>query len=177
MHRLFLSSICAAIACLPPIAMIPDAQAAEPPVFAQVKPTRSTSERIARQFIRRIEAKNVQALSNILAENVVLEQPYQLPGRPNRFEGNLAVQGFLQGINQTFSTIRFENLRTIVSADGQTVTLEAQGDFVIAANGLPYQNVYIIVLQIEDGKITVIREYFNPLINAQVFNIDLTQGQ
>jgi uncharacterized protein len=177
MHRLFLSSICAAIACLPPIAMIPDAQAAEPPVFAQVKPTRSTSERIARRFIRQIEAKNLQALSNLLSENVVLEQPFQLPERPNRFEGKQSLQVFFEGINQTFSTIRFENLRTIVSADGRTVTIEGQGNFVIAANGLPYQNVYITVLQIEDGKITGIREYFNPLIIAQAFNIDLTQGR
>jgi len=177
MNRLLLSCICAAIACFSTAAMLPDLQAAEPPLSAQRQPTRSTSERIARQFIRQIEAENVQELSNLLSENVVLEQPFQLPGRPNRFEGKLGVQWFFQGINQTFSTIRFENLRTIVSADGQTVTLEGQGNFVIAENGLPYQNVYITVLQIEGGKITAVREYFNPLIIAQAFNIDLTRGR
>lgn len=176
MNRPLLSGICAAIAFLSTATLIPAPQAAEPPLFVQRMPT-STSERMAREFIQRIEAKNLQALSNLLSENVVLEQPYQLPGMPNRFEDKWAVQGVFQQINQTFSTIRFENLRLIASADGRTVTLEGQGNFVIAANGLPYRNIYITVLQIEGRKITAIREYFNPLIIAQAFNIDLTQRQ
>jgi uncharacterized protein len=177
MNRLLLSSICAAIACLSSTANIPHVQAVEPPVVAQTKPTQSTSERIVREFIRQIEAKNIPALSGLLSENVLVEQPYQLPGNPNRLEGKLAFQGYVQAINQRFSTIRFENLRTIVSADGRTVTLEGQGNFVIAANGLPYKNLYITVLQTDGEKITGIREYFNPLIIAQTFNIDLTPKQ
>lgn len=177
MNRLLLNSVCAAIACLSTTTTIPDLQAVEPPVFAQTQPTQSTSDLLVREFIRELEAKNLQAVSNLLSENVVLEQPYQLPGRPNRFEGKRSTQGFFQQLNQTFSTIRFANLRTIVAADGQTVTLEAQGNFVVAANEKPYQNVYIAVFQTDGKKITGIREYFNPLIIAQTFNIDLTPRQ
>lgn len=180
MNRLFLSTVCAAIACLFTTSRIPDLPGVESSIFAQAQPTESTSDPsdlLVREFIRQVEAKDLQAVINLLSENVVFEQPYQLPGRPSRFEGKQSTEGFFQQLNQTFITIRFTNLRTIVAADGQTVTIEAQGDFVVAANEKPYQNLYIAVLQIEDGKIAMIREYFNPLIIAQTFDIDLAPSQ
>ncbi|MBD2465238.1 nuclear transport factor 2 family protein [Oscillatoria sp. FACHB-1407] len=182
MNRSFPGILCTVVGILPAIALtsIPLTSAANAeavPLLAQTMPTSSTSEQTIRTFIQQIEAENLQGLGDLLAENVVLEQPYQLPGAPNRFEGKAAVQGFFQRINQTFSRIQFENLRVIVSADEQTVTVEGQGNFVIAENGASYQNVYIVVFEMRDGKIGTIREYFNPLILAQTFNIDLTGGQ
>jgi uncharacterized protein len=67
MNRLLLSSICAAVACLSPLVMIPDSQAAEPKLSNQTRVNRqSITERLLREFVRNFEAKKVQEVRNQL---------------------------------------------------------------------------------------------------------------
>ena len=48
--------------------------------------------------------------------------------------------------------------------DARFVYLHAVGDMVAVPNGKDYDNVYVLRLQLEDGRITEVLEYTNPII-------------
>ncbi|GJD21304.1 hypothetical protein RIVM261_062600 [Rivularia sp. IAM M-261] len=83
-------------------------------------------------------------------------------------EGKQAVNTFFNRIFSQYSQIRFVNIVFRQSKFDNAVILEGQGDFRIASNQNPYRNQYIGVLEVVDGRITLIREYFNPLIEPDL---------
>ena len=76
-----------------------------------------------------------------------------------------------------FNQIRFEQIRLYETRNPNLVIIEAQGDFVVAENGRPYRNTYVFVFQTSGNRVSLIREYLNPLIVAQTFGIDVTPNQ
>ena len=56
-------------------------------------------------------------------------------------------------------------------ADDGVLILECDGDMVRAKDGVRYQNRYIILFSVTDGKITLWREYFNSVVAARTFGI------
>lgn len=126
-----------------------------------------SSDRIAlvRQFIQAIESKDAQTIDQLLADDVVLEQPYS-PEEPGgvRVEGKQIASLFFERIFREFSQIRFVDLVFRQSQFDNTVIVEARGDFRLATDQSPYRNQYIAVIEVVDGQVTLIREYFNPLL-------------
>lgn len=47
--------------------------------------------------------------------------------------------------------------------DGQTVFVEANGNFIVKGTRKPYKNTYVFVFEVKQREITAIREYNNPL--------------
>jgi uncharacterized protein len=129
---------------------------------------------IAREFIQRLEAKDLNGASQLLAQDVVFELPFQLPGNQSRYEGSSAFLAFLSDIFNTFSQVDFVNIRFYQTIDPNRVIVEAEGNFVVAATGAPYRNTYIIVCETNGRTLTTIREYNNPLVLAETFGIDLS---
>ncbi|MDX2212407.1 MAG: nuclear transport factor 2 family protein [Oculatellaceae cyanobacterium bins.114] len=127
----------------------------------------ASSNRLAlvRQFIQAIESKDARIIDQLLADNVVLEQPYS-PEQPGgvRVEGKQIASLFFDRIFREFSQIRFVDVVFRQSQFDNTVIVEARGDFRLAADQSPYRNQYIAVIEVVDGQITLIREYFNPLL-------------
>jgi uncharacterized protein len=135
----------------------------------------TTQERatVARQFLSAMETENPEAMSTVLAENVVYEQVFQLPGNPSRFPNRMAAMAFFTRLFSTFSTIKFTDVSIRNEADSRWVILEMKGDFTVAANNAPYRNQYVAFAEIENGKIIRIREYFNPVVIANTFNLPI----
>jgi len=123
---------------------------------------------VVRQFLEAIEAKDQETIDRLLSENVVLEQPFsQLQPGGIRVEGKQAANAFFDRIFQQYSQIRFVDVVIRQSQFDNAVILEGQGDFRVASNQSPYRNQYIGVLEVVDGQIVLIREYFNPLIEPE----------
>jgi ketosteroid isomerase-like protein len=168
MHRkILLLSIPAFVFCLSSVSV---SHAVPPSVTVanrQSTPEEISSDRLAlvRQFIQAIESKDAQTIDQLLADNVVLEQPYS-PEQPGgvRVEGKQIASLFFDRIFSEFSQIRFVDLVFRQSQFDNTVIVEARGDFRLATDQSPYRNQYIAVIEVVDGQITLIREYFNPLL-------------
>jgi|GEM_PF-7072604 ketosteroid isomerase-like protein len=130
----------------------------------------ASSERIdvVKRFIQAVEAKDIKTINQLIKNNIVLEQPYsQLQPGGIRVKGKQATNAFFNRIFNQYSQIRFVNLILRQSQFDNAVILEGRGDFRIASNQRPYSNQYIGVLEVVDGKIALIREYFNPLIQPE----------
>lgn len=147
------------------------------PIFNSVNEIvpRSPAARVAKQFLQSLEAQDTNAIAQLWAEDAALEAPYDLEGR--EFPNREAAQRYIEGVVGLFNEIRFEQIRLYETRNPNLVIIEAQGDFVVAENGRPYRNTYVFVFQTSGNRVSLIREYLNPLIVAQTFGIDVTPNQ
>ena len=130
----------------------------------------------AQAFIAALTSRDGQAAVALLGEDAVLEMPYPLAEGENKY-GSRKMWGeplhnYVLGIVERNSQIAFNNSVWRTTHDG-LVLLESDGDLVRSKDGKRYQNKYLIIFRAEEGKITLWREYFNPVTAARTFGIPL----
>jgi uncharacterized protein len=105
---------------------------------------------------------DMEAWSNLLAEDAIMEIPYAAAiGAPSRLVGKSAISGYVQaGISQ-MSNLTFTNIRKYPTSDPDVLWAEYHGEASIAATGRQYQQDYVTRMEIKDGKIVHLRDYFN----------------
>jgi ketosteroid isomerase-like protein len=130
-----------------------------------IQPASSDRIQIVKRFIQALESRDIRTINPMLADNVVLEQPY-FPLQPGgvRVVGKQAANAFFERIFSQYSQVRFVDIIFRQSQFDNAVIIEARGDFRVAKDQSPYRNQYIGVLEVANGRITLIREYFNPLL-------------
>jgi hypothetical protein len=106
-------------------------------------------------------------MADVLAENIVFEMPFALPGLPDRVEGKGTVVKFLeQFLGQDrgmFTGWDIFNIRIYPGSDPDLFFTELDGRGVVAQSGYQYRQKYIILFRVSAGRISHWREYLNPL--------------
>jgi ketosteroid isomerase-like protein len=133
----------------------------------------ASPEKVVSDFFDALEARDPANVQTLLADDVTNVLPYTAsgdtqPAALRRFEGRSAVMTYFEGAMERIRTIAFEDTAIAPTADGNTVFVETRGDMVLA-DGRAYRNLYVWVFETEDGQITAIREYFNPVTAALAF--------
>lgn len=130
---------------------------------------KSQEIKLVRQLIQAVEAKDINKIDQLVTENVVLEQPYsEQQSGGIRVEGRQAANAFFNRVFSQYSQIRFVDVVIRESRFDNAVIIEGKGDFIVASNQESYRNQYIFVLEVVDGQIALIREYFNPLLVPEI---------
>ncbi len=114
----------------------------------------TTSLAVARQFFDSLESGDVDAIGALLADDVVQVLPLSFTGDPEpgyTFTGKQEVLGYLGSIPQRFSRRVITDQRYTVSADGDVVFFEGNGDLAHAGTGAPYRNVYVFKFELAGG--------------------------
>jgi two-component system, LuxR family, response regulator FixJ len=146
---------------LPLLASAP-AEAGEPAASAP-----ATVER----FLQAMEAKDRDAVGQLVAGNVRIEYPFDRSGCTvdgcwRRFEGREAVlTGYVDPAFKRIGRIRWIEREMSLSKDGRRVFVEALGDMQLA-DGTPYRNRYVLRFDLADGQIAGLKEYLNPVTAA-----------
>ena len=138
-----------------------------------VKARTSSTAEVVTTALNRFENSDIQGFAELIAPNARFENVFNLPNTPRTFEGKDAVVANLTRITENFEQIEFVDERLHASEDGQTVFVEANGNFTVKGTGEPYKNTYVFVFEVENGQIVAIREYNNPLTVAKTFKIPL----
>jgi uncharacterized protein len=101
-------------------------------------------------------------LPGLFAEDVVFEFPYAPDGLPRRLEGVAALSAHLERLGPllTFGPMELG----AVFADGETVVFEFSCTGEGVETGAPYNQDYISVVTLQDGRIVRYRDYWNPLV-------------
>ena len=89
------------------------------------------------------------------------------------FTGKAEVTAYIHTIIKNFRNIQFDSPQFTVSADGQTVFFEGQGQLLVADGNKPYTNVYVFKFVVRDGLLIHITEYANPVTYCRAFGIPL----
>ena len=126
-----------------------------------------TSRETVRRFLEAEARQDVQGMADVLADDIVFEMPFALPGLPDRVEGKGTVVDFLErflGKEQgMFTGWELHNIRLYPGGDPDLVFAELDGQGVVAQSGYQYRQKYIILFRVSDGRISHWREYLNPI--------------
>jgi uncharacterized protein len=63
--------------------------------------------------------------------------------------------------------LRFTNIQVYPTIDPNILWAEIQGEAIVTATGLPYQQKYAMRLKVRNGQIVHYREYWNPMIEIE----------
>ena len=113
---------------------------------------------IVSTFLEAEAKQDVQGMADVLAENIVFEMPFALPGLPDRVEGKGTVVEFLERFlgkeRGFFNGWDLHNIRIYPGGDPDLFFAELDGQGVVAQSGYQYRQKYIILFRVSDGRIS-----------------------
>lgn len=136
----------------------------------EMKPKTPTEEFILK-FYTLLMKKDFKAWGELFTEDARQENPFlpALPGLDAEFVGR-------DRIVFHYSTVlknRRDHVFTVhaihESADGRSVIVEVNGCSTVPETGRIYDQRYVFIFGLRDGRIASVREYFNPLIFQKAF--------
>lgn len=112
----------------------------------------------------RLLSSDAETLLDMMTEDIVFEFPFPMPSGTRRIEGKTAFEAYLSkvGVALKIETLTLE--RTLISEDGATAAIEFNGKGSNRTSDARYDQDYVSVLDLRDGKISRYRDYWNPLI-------------
>ena len=106
---------------------------------------------------------DVEAWSDLLAENAIVEFPYASAlGAIVRFEGKPAIYNHMKNAVSQLQNWVFTDVCEYQTLIPNVLFAEFHGEAVFVATGQPYQQDYVVRLETKNGKIIHYREYWNP---------------
>jgi len=100
---------------------------------------------------------------DMLADDVVFEYVVSVPGYPKRIEGRQNIIDLYSDYD-SFMTVRSaDNLRVYRDHVASVVVLEYEVHGESVQSGRPYNNRFVSIVTIKNGKVTSWRDYLDPV--------------
>lgn len=100
---------------------------------------------------------------DLLADDVVMEYVISVPGYPRRVVGRQAVIDLYSGYDDYMTIHSADDLRVHRDNEQSTVVLEYAVHGAAVQTGRPYDNHFVSILTVTDGKISHWRDYLDPV--------------
>jgi ketosteroid isomerase-like protein len=126
------------------------------------------------RFFKAVAARDAAALAQSITEDAVYEIPFSESGSTEaggfrRYAGTAEVVEFWMATTANGpKNLGAEDVELSITGDGSQVFIEQRGNMVLT-DGRPYRNKYVFRFSIRDGRISHVREYFNPVVAAYAF--------
>jgi ketosteroid isomerase-like protein len=129
------------------------------------------NRKVVDTFFVALETQNFELLNEVFAEKGRQLNPYVPEGFPKSFDGRGAIYKQYSSLPASFGKMKFP--RTIYATENPNFFFVVfQGVIAIKAGG-KYQNEYIGTFKVENNQIVEYTEYFNPIVMAKAFGIEL----
>jgi uncharacterized protein len=100
---------------------------------------------------------------DLLADDVIFEYVISVPGYPKRVQGRQNIID-LYGDYDTYMTVRSANhLQVYRDREASVVVLEYQVHGKSVQTGHPYNNRFVSIVTVENGKVSRWRDYLDPV--------------
>jgi len=113
---------------------------------------------------------DVDAWMELWADEGRLELPYFPDPELRLIEGAAAIRAQGEKVKTVMSTITFYDRVIRATEAAGTYVIEYRGDGELLAGGR-YQNSYIVIATVRNGKVSLWREYFNPIARQHMADI------
>jgi ketosteroid isomerase-like protein len=97
-------------------------------------------------------------------------------GHPARLSGREEVMRHVTWFLSAVENFRFLDLRIHPMADPEAAAAEIRADALIKATDRPYRQEYVVFLRCKSGKITHLREYFDPVRAAKALDAPISDA-
>ena len=133
--------------------------------------------KIVEKWIHGDEKKDKDLKLEVVADNMVLEIPFNESGRTEeghfrRYVGREEIINFIDTAFAAEKSVKAIDPEYVVSHDARTVFVEVRGQ-VEMVNGKDYRNRYVLRFDIENGKIVCLKEFYNPIVSAIAFGREI----
>lgn len=129
------------------------------------------NRKVVDNFFVALETQKFEMLRDVFAEDGKQLNPYSPEGFPKSFDGVEGIYKQYSGLTANFGQMKFPR-EIIATEDPDFFLVRFKGEIEIKAGG-KYENDYLGTFRLKDGKVTEYTEYFNQVVMAKAFNIDL----
>lgn len=114
------------------------------------------------QLLDALETKQTDTFTDLWHEDAIQELPYAPPGLTKRAVGKEAVLALYQAWPDITGTAVFNNRIFHATTDPERVFAEYQGEVAVTTTGRTYRQSYGCLFHVREGRICLLREYFDP---------------
>ena len=100
---------------------------------------------------------------DLLAEDVVFEYVISVPGYPRRVEGRQKIVDLYSDYGDYVELHSADNLRVHRDPETSVIVLQYEVHGRSVQTGRPYNNRFVSVVTVNDGKVTHWRDYLDPV--------------
>jgi ketosteroid isomerase-like protein len=130
-----------------------------------------TNRKVVDSFFVALETQQFEMLKEVFAENGKQLNPYSPEGFPKSFDGAEGIYKQYSGLTANFGQMKFPR-QIFATEDPNFFFVKFKGEIEIKAGG-KYENDYLGTFKLENGKVVEYTEYFNQIVMAKAFDIDL----
>jgi len=130
-----------------------------------------SNRKVVDNFFVALETQKFEMLKEVFAVNGKQLNPYSPEGFPKSFDGADGIYKQYSGLTANFGQMRFPR-QIIATEDPNFFLVKFKGEIEIKAGG-KYENDYLGTFKLENGKVIEYTEYFNQIVMAKAFGIDL----
>lgn len=127
---------------------------------------------VVERFFDRLEAFDIEGFAANFAENGRQLMPFSPAGFPRSLEGRDAIYTQYKNLPRNFTSMRFVD-RTIRETAVPGEYLGTWTGRIELASGGRYDNTYVGLFQVHNGKLVQFTEYFDPIVLQQSFGEQL----
>lgn len=128
-------------------------------------------------FLEGLEKKDMDQVNGLWAEDAVQEMPYSPEGFPKRVAGRDALIAHYASWPENSGDADFTSRLVFHdTTDPEIVIAEYRGRAEIVPTGRTYEQTYGGLFHVEDGKIRLFREYYDPAAFAYAFGMEGDRG-
>lgn len=129
------------------------------------------NRKVVDNFFIALETQNFEILKEVFAEHGRQLNPYSPEGFPKIFDGADAIYKQYSGLTANFGQMRFPR-QIFATENPNFFFVKFKGEIEIKAGG-KYENDYLGTFELENGRIIEYTEYFNQIVMARAFHIEL----
>ncbi len=100
---------------------------------------------------------------DLLADDVIVEYVISVPGYPRRVEGRQAVIDLYAGYDDFMAVHTADSLRVYRDPEQSVAVLEYEVHGQTVHGGRPYDNRFVSIVTVKNGKVTHWRDYLDPI--------------
>ncbi|MGQ8884350.1 nuclear transport factor 2 family protein [Bacillus paralicheniformis] len=124
---------------------------------------------VREQFLQSMLEKDMEKWIQLWDQDAVFEHPYAPPGFPKKLEGKSAIYEYIKDFPEKIDIVRFTapTIHQMANTGYAAVEFECEG--TVCETGLPYNQQYISLVNMKEGKVVHYKDYWNPLTVIESF--------
>lgn len=133
---------------------------------------RQQTQQVVLDFLHALEIKDMTKFATVWADDAVQDMPYSPEGFPKRVNGKEAILQLFSGWPETAGKVDFTSQLVFYPMQNpEIIFVEFKGDVEVIPTGKNYRQVYGGLFHVQDEKIKLYREYYDPAPFKEAFNI------
>jgi len=129
------------------------------------------NRKVVDNFFVALETQKFEMLKEVFAANGKQLNPYAPKSFPPSFDGAEGIYKQYSGLTENFGQMKFPR-QIFATEDPNFFFVKFRGEIAIKKGG-KYENDYLGTFKLENGKVVEYTEYFNQIIMANAFGVEL----